>query len=526
MEFKRGSNATRNIFYGGILKLLQTLIPFGVRTVFIYIMGVEYLGLNSLFTSILQVLNLAELGVGSALVYSMYKPIAEEDTDTICALMQLYKKYYRIIGAVILVGGLAVLPVLPMLVKQGLPADVNLYVLYLLNLASTVATYWLFAYKNCIIGAHQRSDVASKITLCVSLLTYTGQLLVLFLTRNYYLYIIVSIVTGILNNIVTAIVADKMYPNYKPRGKLPEGVVKGINSRIRDLFTSKLGAIIVYSADTLVISAFLGLRDLGIYQNYFYIVTTLNAFIEIIYSACLAGIGNSIAVESKEKNYHDLEKITLIVSGIMCFCTTCLMSLFQPFMKVWVGEELMLDSVFVMIMCINFVVYQLTKMLCTYKDASGMWHSDRFRPLCSALTNLGLNILMVKLGLGLHGIVLSTVIATGLIGLPWLIHNLFREVFPQENCRPYVLHFLGYIGVMALCAAAAYAICSLLALPTVLTLLVNLVICGVVSVCGFLLVYGRTAAFRDTVIMLNGILKGKLGFIVKRLPNAEKKKSK
>ncbi len=517
MEFRRGNNATRNIAYGGLTKLFQTLVPFAVRTVFIYIMGVEYLGLNSLFTSILQVLNLAELGVGSALIYSMYKPIAEDDTDTICALMQLYKKYYRLIGTVILGVGLLVLPFLPKLIKADLPADVNLYVLYSLNLFATVITYWLYAYKICIISANQRADISSKITMGISFLTYIGQIAVLVLARNYYLYIIVTIATGILNNIATAIVANRMYPQYQPKGELPQETVKGINARIRDLFTAKVGGVIVYSADTIVISAFLGLTDLGIYQNYYYIVTTLNAFIEIIYNACMAGIGNSIAVESKEKNYRDLEKITLIVSGIMCFSTCCLMSLFQPFMSVWVGESLMLDDTFVVYMCAYFVIYQLTKMLCTYKDASGMWHSDRFRPLCSALTNLGLNILMVKLGFGLHGVVISTVIATGFIGLPWLIRNLFHEIFPHEKCKSYVLQFMGYLFAIAGFTAVAYLICSKISLTPILTLVANFATCTLVSVVGFLLAYGRTRVFKNTLIMLNGILKGKLGFIVKHL---------
>lgn len=147
-RIERKKNATRNIIFGVILKAYQIVVPFLMRTAMIYFMGVQYLGLNSLFTSILQVLNLAELGAGSAMIYSMYQPIASDDKKKICALMRLYKFYYRTIGCVIAFLGLLLLPFIPHLVKSDLPDNLNIYVLYLLNLGATVLTYWLFAYKN------------------------------------------------------------------------------------------------------------------------------------------------------------------------------------------------------------------------------------------------------------------------------------------------------------------------------------------------------------------------------------------
>lgn len=175
----RTQNATRNIVFGVILKIYQILLPFIMRTAMIYLMGVEYLGLNSLFTSILQVLNLAELGVGSAMVYSMYKPIAENDKLTICALLKLYKKYYFFIGLIIACVGVLLTPLIPKLISGDIPGQLNVYILYLLNLAATVMTYWLFAYKNSLLQAYQRSDIASKITIVTTSLQYATQLIVL-----------------------------------------------------------------------------------------------------------------------------------------------------------------------------------------------------------------------------------------------------------------------------------------------------------------------------------------------------------
>ena len=195
MKIERTKNASRNIIFGIILKAYQILIPFLMRTAMIYFMGVQYLGLNSLFTSILQVLNLTELGVGIAMVYSMYKPIADDDTKTICALMRLYRLYYRIIGLVIAVIGGILTPFIPYLVKSDLPSGLNIYVLYLLNLAATILSYWLFAYKNALFQAHQRIDITNKITLVTNTFQYLVQLIIIVFIRDYYLYVLTALLT-------------------------------------------------------------------------------------------------------------------------------------------------------------------------------------------------------------------------------------------------------------------------------------------------------------------------------------------
>jgi len=215
MKLERSKNTARNYFFGAIAKTYDLLIPFLMRTVLIYFLGEKYAGLNGLFTSILSVLNLAELGVGSALVFSMYKPLAEDDDEKICALMQLYKHYYRIIGAVILVLGVILTPFLPHLINDELPPGANLYVLYYMNLAATVLTYWLFAYKNCLINVHQRNDITDKIGYIINTVKYVLQIVVLTAFKSYYLYLLVGLVMGVVFNITTACVVDKRYPQFK-----------------------------------------------------------------------------------------------------------------------------------------------------------------------------------------------------------------------------------------------------------------------------------------------------------------------
>lgn len=515
-KIERTKNATRNIIFGVILKAYQIIVPFLMRTAMIYLMGVQYLGLNSLFTSILQVLNLAELGVGSAMIYSMYKPIAEDDNATICALMKLYKTYYRIIGLVIAVIGCALTPFIPKLISGDVPDNLNIYLLYLLNLGATVLSYWLYAYKNCILQAHQRVDIVSKVSLVTSTIQYALQLLVLWLFKDYYLYVIVLLATQALTNITTAMCADRIYPQFKPKGQIATEEKKAINNRIKDLFTSKIGGIIYDSADTIVISSFLGLTALAIYQNYFYILNAITGLITVVFSACTAGIGNSIVVETKEKNYKDLNKFTFIICWGAGFCAVCLLCLYQPFMELWVGKDLMLSSSAVICFVFYFFVRQLNSLFNTYKDASGMWHEDRFRPLVAALTNLALNLILVQF-IGLYGILISTVLAIVCVGMPWLLHNLFTVIFEKKYLVGYLKNLLYYCFIILINCTITYFICTKVNAGLITTLVIRGAICVVLPNLIYLFAYYKRIEFTDSLLLVNKMTKGKLRSVLTKL---------
>lgn len=514
MKIERSKNASRNVFFGIIQTAYNQLMPFILRTIMIHVMGVEYLGLNSLFTSILSVLNLAELGVGSAMVFSMYKPIVEDDTKTICALMKLYKTYYRIIGSAICVVGLIITPFIPKLIKGDVPSGLNIYILYLMNLGATVLTYWLFAYKNCLLTAHQRNDVTSKIGLAVSTVTYTLQILSLVITHNYYLYLIVALLMNAINNVVTALIVDKMFPEYHAIGKLPKERISSINKKVKDLFTAKLGTIIINSVDTIVISAFLGLRDLAIYQNYYYILNAVFGFVTIIFNACTAGIGNSLIVESEDKNLKDLNKFTLLTNWISCFCCCCFMCLYQPFIELWVGKDNMLTVSYVPLFVLYFYLKLNNQLLCTYKDAGGIWHEDRFRPIASALTDLTLNLILVNF-IGLYGIILSTIIALLFVATPWLYKNVFTVLF-KKGFNQYVKKELSQVLLIVFSVGSCYLVSSVIKVNSlIITIIVRLFICVIVPNLIFFIVFRKKSEFYELLILADNITKGKFGFAKK-----------
>ncbi len=505
MKIQRTQNAVRNMKTGMILKMYQMLCPFVLRTVMIYTLGMEYVGLNGLFSSILQVLNIAELGVGAALVYSMYAPIANDDEITICALMKLYQRYYRIIGLVILVTGVSLTPFISKLISGSIPDGINIYILYYVNLLTTVLSYWMFAYKNSLLQAHQRLDISNKITLLTNTIQYLIQALLLYAFRSYYLYIMVALSMQLVTNVSTACVVNRLYPNYKPVGKLSEEKVREINKKVKDIFTNKIGGVIVNSADSIIISAFLGLEILAIYNNYYFILTSVIGIIAVSFNACTAGIGNSILTETSEKNYKDFRTYLFIIVWFVCFCGTCFLCLYQPFMLIWIGEKGLLDFSVVICFCLYFAVYEINQLCVTYKDAAGIWHADRFRPLITGLANLLLNLILVNY-IGLFGVLLSTVLSTLFIGLPWIINNLFSNLFKREK-EKFIVCLMKYLVIDVVIISGSYWIIEKIVCLYGWTELVGkLLLCILIPNIFFWLIYRKTEEYINTTNLFKKII--------------------
>ena len=514
MKIERTKNATKIIKVGFLLKLYQVIAPFIMRTVMIYYMGVEYLGLNSLFASILQVLNLAELGVGRSMVFGMYEPIAKDDTQTICALMRLFRFYYRIIGLVIGVVGLVLTPFIPRLVSGDIPAELNIFIMYLLNLGSTVLSYWLFAYKNSILDAHQRSDISYVVTMIVNTVQYVVQLWIICVLKNYYLYIIVMLGMQVINNIMTAIIVSKMYPQYKAVGFLEKTEVNKINRRILDLFTGKIGAVVQNSVDTIVISAFLGLKMLAIYQNYYFILTAILGIIEVLLGSMLAGLGNSFIIETREKNYRDMKKFTFLFMWLIGVCSCCFLGMYQPFIELWVGKEFLLDFSIVICFTVYFYFYTLNRWLNVYKDAAGLWHEDRFRPLVTSICNLTLSLLWVKT-FGLHGVLLATVFSWVVIGIPWIMGNVFSRVFSRKDVVDYLHQIGSYVFAACVAAICVVLLCAQIQEISWGTFIVRGCICVTVPNVLFFGVFRKNEQFYTSVLFIERVTKKKFGILAK-----------
>lgn len=445
IKLPRTKNAVRNMAAGFVNKTVTLLLPFVLRTVLIKRIGIEYAGLNGLFSSILQILNLSELGFAQAVVYSMYKPIAENDGDVICALLNFYRKAYFLIGCVILVLGLCVLPFLPHLIKGEIPHDVSIYLLYLIFLFNAAISYLLFGYKQSLFNAWQRQDVLSNILTLTHGAMSVAQIVILLAAKSYYGYVLMMPVFTVTNNVIVAAATRRKFPQYTCRGKLPPNMKKDIRRKVSGLMISRLCQTSRNSLDNIFISAFLGLTVTAIYSNYFLILTAVNGFLGVITISMMAGVGNSIQTETTEKNYMDMRKFNFLYMWISGWCTVCMVCLYQPFMKFWMGKENMFEYGAVILLCVYFYLLKAGDVRSLYVGATGLWWESKWRAMLEMIANLILNFLFIK-RFGVNGIISGTLISLFIFNFVGGSQIFFHCYFgrSQETTKKIIRYFFDH----------------------------------------------------------------------------------
>lgn len=499
----RTRNASRNMITGVISKIVSLILPFVARTVILYALGSAYLGVGTLFTSVLSFLSLAELGFSSAITFAMYKPIAEHDTEKICALLNYYRKLYRIIGCVVLAIGLSIMPIIPLLIKGDLPEELNVYILYLIYLFNSVISYFVAGYRQGLLSAYQRMDITNICNFAITTVAYVIQIAAVLATKNYYVYAFVPILGTVAINISNAVISRRMFPEIGCRGTVDIETKNKIKKKMGGLFGTKLNSIVVNQADTLVISAFLGITVVAEYGNYYYIMNAVCGFIMIIFSSLTASVGNKIASDSLESCYQLFRKISFFNDWIVCVCSVCFVCLYQPFMKLWVGEDLMLSFEFVILFVVYFFIYEIQRTILTFKDAAGLWYEDRYRPYASMSINLIFNILLVQM-VGIYGIVISTIIAF-VISLPWANGVLFKNLFrmsPMVN----IFYILKNAIVTIVSCVAAYMV-SIQCSKGILGILEVLIICVIVSNLVFIVFNLNSPTLKSIVLEFRNRVK-------------------
>lgn len=459
MELNRTANAKRNMVFGLLNRFISLAMPFINRTVFIYILGAEYLGLNSLFASILQMLSLAELGVGGVIVYHMYEPIARNDRAAICALLNLYRRIYRIIGSVILLAGLCLIPFLPQLIHGDVPDGVNLYVVYGLYLINTVISYWFFIYKASIPNAFQRAGLVSNIATLVQIVQAVAQIAVVYFMQSYYAYLIVMPLATLLNNFLIAYVVGRYYPQFHCAGKVAPEIVRDIKIKVAGMMIHRVCGTTRNSLDSICLASFVGLVVTGIYNNYYYVISSVTSFFAIFSAAVVAGVGNSIVLYDTEKNYQDMRRINFLYMLLAGWSSVFLLLLYQPFMQIWVGEDMMLPFGMAVLFMLYFYVLKMGDIRALFVDAAGLWWEQRWRAIAETLANLVLNI---ALGwyFGVWGIVVATLISLFFINFCWGSRIVFDCYFKNGKAGEYYRDHAIYFGVMSIVVSICYMLGS------------------------------------------------------------------
>ena len=505
MKYERIRNTRRNALWGLMEKLCAILLPFLTRTALIRLLGLGYAGIGGLLTAVLQVLSLAELGLSSAIQFSLYRPLADNDTDKVCALLAFYRKTYRRIGFCVLLLGGALFPLLPRLIAADLPRDVRLWAVYAAYLTHAVTGYFLYPSQKALLLASQRNDTVSRSALLMRAITSLCQISALLLARDYHLFIVFLPLSALGEQLLCARQAKKLFPQYACRGELGQADRTGILEKTKGLLVHRLCGQTRNAFDQLFLSAFFGLTVVGIYGNYFYILQSVRSLLDVITFSMSAGVGNSVALDSPEKNYHDLCVFTFLYECLCGVCTVCLLCLYQPFMTLWCGEKALFSTDVVIAFCVYFYVWTMGDIKSQYADARGLWWKNRWRTVCEALCNLVLNALLLR-WLGVFGIVIATGISILLVGFPWSVRILFRDYFPGRSPFRYMADHLLYAAVTALSCCAAWLLCAQISLPGVPGLLLRVPVCLLCPGVLYFLCYRRTVRFREGMAFLRRAL--------------------
>ncbi len=493
-------------------QLLQIVLKFVVRTVFINTLGVEYLGINGLFTNILQMLSLAELGFGTASLFKLYEPLAKSDKKRITLLLKFYKKIYIFIGCIIFIIGLLLIPFLRYIVSDYdslEPLGINAVLIYILYLIKTAVSYFFMAYKSAIIRADQKEYKLTVVSYLVSILSSGCQILVLFLFKSYELYLTVFIGSAMLQNFLNARIAKKLYPyiDDKYDEKIDNKEIKEIFKDCMALLFFKINGVVLKATDNIVISMFLGLNMVGIYSNYYIIYNSVTTIFARIFDSVLHSLGNLHTEEDKEHEYVVYKDVNYIASMIGAFAGIGIACISNEFITAWIGESWLIPQPFAILIGIEIFGLSSRQYLGKYRSAFGLFQQAKMRPLFGILINIVASVLLVK-PLGICGVILGTILSDWLTVMwfdPYIIHKYgFKNKF---SIWSHYKRNLYYTIVTALLGTLCYLITTNIALNMGwISVIIHAIIVSIIVIPSFIIIFYNTDYMGENISIVKNIL--------------------
>lgn len=520
MAESRTQNSVRNIAAGLIGQGLDLVLAFVNRAIFLKFLTTEYLGISGLFSNILSVLNLAELGIGTAIVFALYKPLATNDKDKIKSLMKIYRKAYFIIGLVIAILGCALMPFLSVFMK-GSTDLVDEKIIFGLYIFQSIASYWFFAYKTALLQANQKSYISSIISYSVACIGKIIQIVFLYLlsstpTLSFYIYTSWGVIFNISYNIIISKIVDKKYPFIKEKTVNPitKTEKEELTKNIYGLTLYKISSTANDAADSIIISSYVGVSLVGLYSNYRVVLTAIAHILEKIFAPLTASIGNMYVSEPVEKTESFFWKLHFVYFWLGGFCSICLFILFNPFIgEIWLGKKYLLSSWTVFAIALNFLVDQLMGAPIRYRAACGLFYQSRYRAILATIVNITLSILSVKVfDFGVTGVIFATVISRLAVTLWFDPFILFKNVFGKSPWRYYCRYFRDLLLVI-LTGGITYYLSLLVPLEGILHFVLLLLLCMLFPNVLWLILFGHTEEFK--------YLKGVAEVYIKKILKSE-----
>lgn len=500
----RSYNTMLNAVVNIAVQFMILVINFMTRKIFIVAFGENYLGISGLYSNILSVLSLAELGIGSTIVYCMYKPVAERDYEHICALMNYYKHLYRTIGILVACVGLIVVPFLDYLVN--IEADIgNIRLYYLLYLANVVASYFL-VYKTSILTADQKNYIIKICTIIVQVIQFFVLTVVALTLKNYTLYLMLHILFSILINVVCSVVAEKKYPFINGKFRISNEEKKEIWSNIRAMFSYQIGGVIVNNTDNILISVLISTVMVGFYSNYVMVVSAVNTFAALLFASIQASIGNLAVLESSEKQYDVFKKLSVVSFCITSFATVSFITLFQDFISIMFTDHYLLDFNVVLACSANFYMVNILQPIYCYRNTVGLFKHTKMIMTYTAVSNIVLSIILGK-AWGLFGIIIATVISR-LITNFWYEPIKLYKLYFHKSVSEYFVRQIKYIVLTVFMSVVLIGISVVIKpLNIYVRFLIKIVLCVVVPCVTYLLSFRSDDAFAEMLGIFKKIFK-------------------
>lgn len=469
-------------------------MSFLTRGVFVQVLTQEYLGLDGTFANILSMLSLAELGVGSAITCSLYKPLAEGDREQIAALMRLYRRVYQVVGLAVALLGCALAPFLSLLIRE-LPDIPHIYLIYLLFVLNSALSYF-FVYKQSLIIADQKQYITTVYHYGLKVVLLLAQAFLLWVTRNYFVYLGLQIGVTLLENLLLARTADRLYPYFKTVAAhaLPKETKGQILRNTRAMLFHKIGGIVVFGTDNLLISCFSGVVEVGFYSNYLMVTNGLDLVYGQLFRALTASVGNLNAASTPERVLLVFRRINFAGSWLYGFSFVCLVVLFNPFIELWVGKAYLFRQEIVCLIAVNFYIGGMRKAAITFLEAGGLFWYDRYKPIAESLVNLGVSIALA-VPYGVAGILGGTFVSTMTTSF-WIEPAVLFRHGLKASVRPYFKDYVVNTVITLLTAMVVWDVCEVLPGAGVSLFLAKMTVCAVIGNAGYLLAYHRREEFR------------------------------
>lgn len=441
--------ATQNAAWGILQNIVVQILRFISRTVFIYTIGITYLGINGLFSNILGFLSFAELGIGSAINFSLYEPLATNNIEKIKTIMRVYKKAYHMIALIIGASGLALIPFLPHIIKDA-DGIKNIEVYYLIALFNTVSSYFI-SYKTSLIAADQKGYMITRITIVFQIIITFVQIVVLLVWRSYIGYLLVNTVIPIFEKLIDNFYINKKYPYLLEKKIFPlDKEEKGtIIRNVKGLVFHQVGTVCVTQTDSIIISAFISVVLVGIVSNYSLIISTITGLVSVVFTGMQAGFGNVVATESVDKSEDIFLKCSFLAFMLYGFCFVELLFLLTPAIRIWIGNEQTISPFVVLLLCFSMFITGLRKPFDVMKSAAGVFYQDRWVPIVESAVNLIVSIIGVMLW-GLPGVYIGTICSSvvWIIARPIVVYKCIFKKSSTSYFKKYVSQLIFIFSVI------------------------------------------------------------------------------